>query len=151
MSTRAHNLLRVTEQTMNDQSAAGCCVIAGPLLLMLQRGPKGAEPFTWAFAGGRIEPGEDTLQAALRETVEELDISLHREQYASTFSQPIPGESGRTFTTFVYRFPRIPAGWSPQINEESLAFGWFTQPALSRLELHRGMPFALKQIGWTHQ
>ena len=143
--TRARYLL---EQTISDQSAAGCCVLAGPLLLMLQRGPKGAEPFSWAFAGGRIEDGENPYQAAIRETQEELQIDLSGDKPTFSYQQPIPGESGRTFTTFVFTFPRIPSGWSPAINEESLAFGWFTKPALSRIELHRGMPYALKQIGW---
>ena len=144
--TRAYYLL---EQTMSDQSAAGCCVLAGPLLLMLQRGPKGAEPLTWAFAGGRIEEGETPYQAAIRETQEELQIDLRKEKPAFSYQQPIPEETGKTFTTFVFTFSRIPRGWSPEINEESLAFGWFTKPALSHIELHRGMPFALKQIGWT--
>ena len=146
--TRARYLL---EQTMTKQSAAGTCVIisTGPTLLLLQRGPKGAEPFTWAFAGGRIEDGEGPLQAALRETWEELQIDLSKDQYNSYFVQPIPGESGLTFTTFIYHLQRFPTTWSPEINEESLAWGVFTKPALEHLTLHRGMPHALKQIGWS--
>ena len=146
---RARYLL---EQTMTKQSAAGTCVILSGntelALLLLQRGPKGAEPFTWAFAGGRIEDGEGPLQAALRETWEELQIDLSQEQYSSYFVQPIPGELGLTFTTFIYQLPRFPTTWSPEINEESLAWGVFTKPALEHLTLHRGMPYALKQIGW---
>ena len=144
---RAQSLL-LFEQTMNNASAAGTCVIADSLLLMLQRGPKGAAPLTWAFAGGRIEEGETPFQAAIRETQEELSVDLRYDPVAFSFSQPIPGEAGKTFTTFVYTFPRVPSGWSPRINEESLAFGWFTLPAVKMLNLHPGIPYALKQIGW---
>ena len=147
MISRSRYLL--DEQTMNNQSAAGTLVIAGPLLLMLQRGPKGSAPLTWAFAGGRIEEGETTYQTALRETWEEIRVDLSRERPGFSFSQPIPGEPDRIFTTFVYSFSRVPVGWSLEINEESLAVGWFTRPAVKMLNLHPGVPFALKQIGWA--
>lgn len=145
MKTRASSLL---EQTMSAQSAAGTLILIEPTIFLLQRGPKGAEPHTWAVAGGRIEDGESPFEAAIRETQEEIDIDLTSYRPEFSFSQPIPGETGRTFTTFVFRFPRIPSGWSPMINDESLAFGWFTRPAISMLTLHPGMSYALKQIGW---
>ena len=145
--TRAQSLL---EQTMSDQNAAGTLILIEPLLMfLLQRGPKGAEPLTWAVAGGRIEEGETPYQAAIRETQEEIQIDLQGYSPAFSFSQPIPGESGRIFTTFVYKFPHIPQGWSPMLNEESLAFGFFTKPAVSMLPLHPGMNYALKKIGWA--
>ncbi len=146
--TRAGGLL---EQTINGEDAAGTLVLAGPLILLLQRGPKGAEPFTWAVAGGRIEQGETPYQAAIRETQEELQINLRGYPVSFSFSQPIPGESGRVFTTFVFGLPRIPTGWSPEINEESLSFGFFSYPALKMLNLHPGMPHAFKMIGWDLQ
>lgn len=146
MTTRAKLLL---EQTMSAQSAAGALILVEPMIFLLQRGPKGAEPRTWAVAGGRIEDGETPYQAAIRETQEEIQVDLSKYTPDFSFSQPIPGEDGRTFTTFVFKFSRIPEGWSPMINDESLAFGFFTQPALSMLTLHRGMPFALQQIGWS--
>ncbi len=145
-SSRSRRLL---EQTMSSQSAAGILLLVDlSLVLLLQRGPKGSEPFTWAVPGGRIENGETAHEAAIRETQEELQVDVRRYSPSFSFSQPIPGERGLTFTTFVYKLSGMPS-WSPNINEESLAFGFFTLPAIKRLPLHPGMPYAFTQIGWS--
>lgn len=150
---RAHKLL---EQTLPPQSAAGTLTIIeeasrAPLLLLLQRSQKVPLPFTWTFPGGHIEEGETPYQAALRETWEELHIDMSAEHSSFSFTQALPlfGEKERTFTTFVYRLPQIPSAWSPHIDEESIAFGWFSPEAIGTVSLHPGMTYALKRIGWS--
>jgi 8-oxo-dGTP diphosphatase len=53
--------------------AASACVWRGDEVLLVQRG-KASGYGLWAFPGGRVEPGETLLQAALRELSEETRI-----------------------------------------------------------------------------
>lgn len=55
---------------------AGCyCEHAGKLLF-LKRAPKKPRPDTWCIPGGKLEVGETPLMAAIRETDEEIGVSL---------------------------------------------------------------------------
>lgn len=145
--TRATHLL--SEFRLNNIGAAGSLILAGNTILLLQRGGNEAEPHTWAIPGGHIEAGETPLQAALRETREEIHIDLTSFNAAQSFIQPIPHGS-QQFTTFVYYFQRPLAEWDPALSEESLAYGWFTKPAVYLLPLHPGMPLALGKVGWAN-
>lgn len=44
--------------------------------LFLKRGPGGDMPGLWAFPGGRLEDGESTIEAAIRETEEEAGVKI---------------------------------------------------------------------------
>lgn len=45
-----------------------------PHVLLIKRAPRGRNAGQWALPGGRLESGEDAVTAALRETVEEIDV-----------------------------------------------------------------------------
>ncbi|HTR22178.1 MAG TPA: NUDIX domain-containing protein [Gemmatimonadales bacterium] len=47
---------------------------SGLEILALRRGPGGRNPGTWESVHGTIEPGENPVQAALREVREETDL-----------------------------------------------------------------------------
>lgn len=144
--SRAHALLNERVRP-DDLGAAGTLVIAENLLFLQQRGPEGAEPLTWAVAGGHIEAGETPYQAALRETREEINLDLSRATPQMSFSQPIP-HGRQQFTTFVYIFDHVSDEWHLRISEESLAYGWFRKEAAYMLNLHPGMPTSLAKVGW---
>ena len=44
-------------------------------VLIVQRGEKTDHPFRWEFPGGKIEPGENAVEALVRELQEELGIT----------------------------------------------------------------------------
>jgi 8-oxo-dGTP pyrophosphatase MutT (NUDIX family) len=57
--------------------AAGCLILNEfGQALFLKRGPGGDSPGLWAFPGGRLEPGEAAIAAAVRETLEESGAKL---------------------------------------------------------------------------
>lgn len=46
-----------------------------PSVLLVKRAARGRNAGQWAFPGGRVEPGEDAVQAALREAEEEVALT----------------------------------------------------------------------------
>lgn len=46
----------------------------GPHVLLVKRAPRGRNAGQWGLPGGRIEPGEDAVVAALRELAEETSV-----------------------------------------------------------------------------
>jgi 8-oxo-dGTP pyrophosphatase MutT (NUDIX family) len=147
---RAQTLL-IEMRVGKNLGAAGCLIVADNMILLLQRGEGGSEPLTWTIAGGHIEEGEIPLQAALRETREEINIDLTPFNPQMSWAQPIipHAQYGQQFTTFAYFFSTPPQNWNPRISEESLAWGWFKKEAVHVLNLHPGMRIALSKIGWV--
>ena len=57
--------------------AAGCYVESGGQLLYLKRAPGDRYcPHTWGIPAGKLEPGEDSRAAVIRETFEEAGILI---------------------------------------------------------------------------
>lgn len=84
-------------------------------VLMLQRADTGE----WCFPGGHVEDQETAEQAAMRESVEEVGHSpLGVLEY---FNRKVM--DGVDFTTF---YNRIPAPFTPVLNDESTGYAWIT-------------------------
>jgi len=119
--------------------AAGILVQARDGQVLFLRRSGGTEEGLWAFPGGHIEPGETPLQAALRETVEEIGID---------FSQAKPRQwvrrqkDGVDFTTFIVQVPRI---FSPNCLNEHDKFTW-ALPDDAPTPLHPGAKVALARL-----
>jgi 8-oxo-dGTP pyrophosphatase MutT (NUDIX family) len=104
-------------------------------VLLARRSQSVSEPGTWGVPGGSLEPGENTVQAAKRETIEEFG-SLPKK------IRPIQSLINRRgdweYVTFVVEITLDEkAVWTPSIrlNDENDKIVWFR---LSRLpaELH---------------
>ena len=102
----------------------------GPKLLLLRN----TRHQTWGFAKGHLEPMEDAVTAALRETLEETGVSLQSQDLLEDFADTSIYEVKRGFKR-VFHF--LAAQPSPKINlsSEHDDCGWFSrEQALAKLE-----------------
>ena len=101
---------------------AGILFRSGREFLLLRRSPDVDDPGFWSIPGGSIEPGEDPLQSALRESTEEMgSVPLHR----------IRNRSGMEYQTFLAEVEeRHAKTWRPVLNREHDRWGWFQKKEL---------------------
>lgn len=94
--------------------AAGIMYIDENTVLLLKR-----LDGSWAFPGGKIEKGESPLQAALRESAEEVG---YKPDYDLPWQVDFSNNGRVQFTTFCCR-----VGFEPILNtDEHSEYGWFT-------------------------
>jgi ADP-ribose pyrophosphatase YjhB (NUDIX family) len=97
---------------------------------------------SWFLPGGRAEPEESILEAAVRESKEEtgLDVELTGLLYIDHAVAPVPeGNTNRMRFVFLGK----PAGGALKTTEDehSICAAWFSDEEISRLELRS--PFVL--------
>lgn len=135
---------------MKDKSAAGCMIIVqGRKFLLLKRNASSTFPLTWCIPGGRIDPGENPLEAALRETEEESSLDMSNFTFSEIIEQPLLDGNPGKFTTFVYFVPDEydVDDFNVKIDFESLDWGWFTIEEMKYINLHPGMYYVLNKLG----
>lgn len=96
-------------------------VIRNGEFLTLERGPGRGEG-VWYLPGGLVEPGEDPLAAAIRETREETGLEVHDAHILRVWTYPTPEGHDTVHATFV---ASAPAG-EVSLSSEHTAFGWTT-------------------------
>ena len=112
--------------------AAGILYLANSRVLLLKRGTDTVHhPGTWAFPAGHVEAGETPLQAALRESKEEVG---HAPESAERLRE------GGGFTLFLSRGQPF----TPALNEESDGYVWARPDDLPQ-PLHPGVREAVEQ------
>lgn len=99
------------------KEAAGIVHYSSGKVLLIKRGSKSATyPDTWAFPGGKIDKDESPLQAASRESFEEVGYSP-----SSALSIGAINSAGVKFHSFFSKGPQFDVN----INDESSDYGWF--------------------------
>lgn len=96
-------------------------VVRGDTFLALERGPGRGEG-VWYVPGGGVDPGEDPLDAAVRETREETGLDVEDVRILRAWTYATPEGHDTTHVTYV--------AWAPTgavtISDEHTAFGWMT-------------------------
>jgi len=115
--------------------AAGICCVARTTgrMLLLRRSAEVASPHLWGFPGGRIDPGEGALQAAVRELCEETG---YEGRLRVLGHQPYKHRE-RTFHCFICE---VPSQFRVRLNWEHTDFGWFDPRASSYCGSKHALP-----------
>jgi ADP-ribose pyrophosphatase YjhB (NUDIX family) len=97
----------------------------------------------WFLPGGRAEPGESILQAAVRESREEsgLTVELTGLLFLDQFVDSDPTKRGNRIR-FVFLGKPIGGELKQSEDEHSICAGWFSEAEAARLELRS--PFVLE-------
>lgn len=112
----------------------------GPLVMLQQRSAFAHEGGTWSCAGGAIDEGESTLEAALREASEEVgSIPRDHRVVGEYVFRPATDWS---YTTVVVD---VDATFGESLNFETDAVEWIPVDLVDRRPLHQGFAAA-----WPH-
>jgi dATP pyrophosphohydrolase len=105
---------------------------AGWRVLVLQRALTTRCPTAWETVHGRIEPGEEPEQAAVREVREETGLSVQRLYNVSV--QPFYLHRSHTVEMAVVFAAFVESGAAVTLGDEHMRFEWLTpEQALERL------------------
>ncbi len=102
--------------------AVGVFLEAKGKLLYLKRAPSRLAPNTWGIPGGKLEPGENSTQGAIREVFEETGIRILSPEFLGKRFIRIPQTD---YAFHVFCAPLLDCV-TPKLNEEHVEFRWVT-------------------------
>ena len=111
-------------------------------ILLIQRGNPPAQG-QWSLPGGRVEPGEDSQAAVLRELQEETGLSGRVDRLVGEVRRDAP--DGSIYVIHDYLL-EVDGDSEPHAGDDALDAGWFTVDELERLDTSAGLVEALR--GW---
>src|SRR5258705_966786 len=88
---------------------------------------------TWSVPGGRVEPGEGLVEAALREVLEETGVPVNIEGILRVEHSPSP--SGARVRVIFVGAPRDDTTPKTAADDESLGAAWLTIDEIAKLPL----------------
>ena len=121
-------LVAITDRVMDERSEPGLLLIHRPDTMR-------SHPGQVAFPGGRLDPGEDAIAAALREAEEELGIDPTRVHVIGP-SDPYRTGSGYDITPVI---AVVPPDMALVPNPAEVA-DWFEMPLADALDPARHLP-----------
>ena len=126
---------------MNDYKRyVGVLVKVGDKCLLCKRNKKGSFPGMWSVPAGKIEDGEETRVAAIREFKEETDLELNPDNLKFTGMLPRFTRDGKHFKGLMYLYEYnsdtelIPDLENAKDGEEHTECGYFTKKQVKNLE-----------------
>lgn len=87
---------------MSDTPKHAACafVLSGDKVLAVTRRNTGQ----WSLPGGKVDPGETTIEALVREIYEETGLNFTTSQFEPVFSEIVLGDDGNDFYCTAYWF-----------------------------------------------
>jgi len=99
---------------MNQPAIAAAIIVDDGRVLLVRRRVKEGR-LSWQFPAGKVEPGESNEDAAVRETLEETDLTVRAAKFLGERIHP---DTGRTM---VYVVCDLVSGTARVADEEELA------------------------------
>jgi 8-oxo-dGTP diphosphatase len=103
---------------LGPKLVAGCLVIEADRVLLLRRGIE-PELGKWTFPGGFVDFGETPIEAAMRETLEEVGMRVRIERHLGLYADPANPHAA------VAVYLASPGGQRPGISEEAIEVRFF--------------------------
>ena len=100
------------------------------------------DPTKWGLPGGKVDAGETSLQAAIRETKEEIGFTIHPHELQEIFNEECNGEVMYNVKTYLYLGSAPPVVSLKAENGLSIAYLPF-----DKLQRPQHSPFSLYNIG----
>lgn len=113
----------------------------GRILLIRRANPPSQG--TWSIPGGRVELGETTEAAVVRELAEETGLRGEVEREVGTVHRDAPAGGTYAIRDFLLR---VEDDGALRAGDDALDAGWFTAQDVATLETSPGLREAL--IGW---
>lgn len=89
---------------MQEQTYTGVIVKHKDRCLLCKRNAKGSYPGMWSIPAGKVEPSEDTLEAAKREFFEETHVDISNEELKFSGLVPRMTRDGRKVKGRMYTY-----------------------------------------------
>jgi phosphatase NudJ len=120
----------VSREAIPSHSFALCVVRRGHRYLLVEEKKHGQ---TWYLPGGRVEPGETLMDAAVRETLEESGVPVVLDGLLRL--EHTPGPRGLRLRAIFTAHPADDTPPKSTPDEHTLRAGWFSPAEMADLQL----------------
>lgn len=124
------------------EQVAACYLKYDESYLLVQRAKGKLEELTWSVPGGKLDPGEPPLDAAVREILEETQIVLEKNDLTYVGKLYIQ----KPYSKFIYHMFSQSFSEKPPVilNEEHIDFTWAKPDEMHSFTLTSGASHALR-------
>jgi 8-oxo-dGTP pyrophosphatase MutT (NUDIX family) len=123
------------------QKSATVALVSDNKLLLLQRGSTAPwMPERFCLPGGKLEPNESLIDAAVRELYEETNIKVSP---LELYSMIVTYKSGSNKTVFVCNTPSL---YAVTLNWEHISYRWATTHDAFSMSLVPGLATTIKTL-----
>jgi ADP-ribose pyrophosphatase len=128
-------------------SAVMMPVDANNRVLLVRQYRLPADRYLWELPAGKIDEGENALQAAKRELIEETGLRAKKWKKLALF-YPSPGYVGETMT--IYLATELTQGAAQPMEDERIETKWFSKKELRELIRTNKITDAKTMIGFLY-
>ena len=116
-----------------DLEVVGCFLEHNGEILLLHRQDNKPQGNTWGTPGGKVDPGENLVDACIREVFEESDVAIDNPIFSQTVYVNYPGEFTFAYHLFSFKLSNRP-NIKIKMNEHK-DFVWKTPEEALKMDL----------------